>query len=130
VLNAGFDSLRALGFTRQKAGYCINVAHALETGTLSLEGLRRKDDQAAASILTRIVGIGPWTASIYLLMALKRPDVWPPGDIALIRSVRKVKKLPETSTTEEISAVADQWRPYRSVAARMLWHHYLSERDT
>ena len=84
------------------------------------------DDLAVVSALTKIKGIGPWTAKIYLLMAMRRPDVWPPGDIALMNTIKKVKKLQSHPSPAALSAITKAWRPFRSVAARMLWHHYLS----
>ena len=120
--------MRSLGVTRHKAAYCINVAEAILGDGLDLRAVSRMDDLAAVATLTRIKGIGPWTAHIYLLMALRRPDVWPSGDIALASTVRKVKKLPEYPSPSKLSKVAETWRPFRSVAARMLWHHYLSDK--
>lgn len=127
-LEVGSSYLRSLGVTRQKAAYCINVAEAILGDLLDLKAVSRMDDLAAVDTLTRIKGIGPWTANIYLLMALRRPDVWPSGDIALINTVRKVKRLHEDSSPSTLSRVAETWRPFRSVAARMLWHHYLSHK--
>ena len=127
-LEVGSSYLRSLGVTRQKAAYCINVAEAILGDGLDLRAVSRMDDLAAVATLTRIKGIGPWTAHIYLLMALRRPDVWPSGDIALASTVRKVKKLPEYPSPSKLSKVAETWRPFRSVAARMLWHHYLSDK--
>jgi len=127
-LEGGSSYLRSLGITRQKAAYCINVAEAIIGNQLDLKALSRMDDLAANDTLTRIKGIGPWTADIYLLMALRRPDVWPSGDIALINTVRKVKRLHENPSSSTLSGVAKVWRPFRSVAARMLWYHYLSEK--
>lgn len=127
-LEVGSSYLRSLGVTRQKAAYCINVAEAILGDGLDLRAVSRMDDLAAVATLTRIKGIGPWTAHIYLLMALRRPDVWPSGDIALANTVRKVKKLPEYPSPSKLSKVAETWRPFRSVAARMLWHHYLSDK--
>jgi len=127
-LDVGSSYLRSLGVTRQKAAYCINVAEATLGGRLDLRAVSRMDDLAAVDTLTRIKGIGPWTADIYLLMALRRPDVWPSGDIALIHSVRRVKRLDEQPSASTLSEVAEAWRPFRSVAARMLWQRYLSER--
>jgi len=126
-LEGGSSYLRSLGVTRQKAAYCINVAEAILGNELDLRALSRMDDLEANETLTRIKGIGPWSADIYLLMALRRPDVWPSGDIALINTVRKVKKIHGNPSPSELSKVAEAWRPFRSVAARMLWHHYLSE---
>jgi DNA-3-methyladenine glycosylase II len=127
-LEVGSSYLRSLGVTRQKAAYCINVAEAILVDQLDLKAVSRMDDLGAVETLTRIKGIGPWTADIYLLMALRRPDVWPSGDIALTNTVRKVKKLHKHPSASTLSKVAEAWRPFRSVAARMLWHHYLSVR--
>ena len=127
-LEVGSSYLRSLGVTRQKAAYCINVAEAILVNQLDLKSLSRMNDLVAADTLTRIKGIGPWTADIYLLMALRRPDVWPSGDIALINTVRKVKELDKHPSPSTLSKVAEAWRPFRSIAARMLWHHYLSDR--
>lgn len=125
-LEVGSSYLRSLGVTRQKASYCINVAEAILMDQLDLKAVSRMDDLTAADTLTRIKGIGPWTADIYLLMALRRPDVWPSGDIALINTIRKVKELHKYPSPAKLSRVTEAWRPFRSVAARMLWHHYLS----
>jgi DNA-3-methyladenine glycosylase II len=127
-MKVGPSCPRSLGVTRQKAAYCINVARAIRVGQLDLKALSGMDDLAVADTLTRIKGIGPWTAGIYLLMALRRPDVWPSGDIALINTVRKVKKLRKHPSPPTLIKVAEAWRPFRSVAARMLWHHYLSSK--
>jgi DNA-3-methyladenine glycosylase II len=124
----GSSYLRSLGVTRQKAAYCINVAEAILGDRLDLRAVSRMDDSEVIDTLTRIKGIGPWTAHIYLLMALRRPDVWPSGDIALAHTVQKVKKLNEYPAAATLSKVAETWRPFRSVAARMLWHHYLSRK--
>ncbi len=127
-LEAGPSYLRSLGVTRQKAAYCINIAEAILVDQLDLKAVSKMDDRAAADTLTRIKGIGPWTADIYLLMALRRPDIWPSGDIALTNTVRKVKELDQYPTPSTLSTIAEAWRPFRSVAARMLWHHYLSDK--
>ena len=124
----GTGHLRSLGVTRQKAAYCLHLAEAVGAGRLDLRALARLDDAAAATALRRLKGVGPWTADIYLLMALRRPDVWPSGDIALVQAVRRVKRLRRRVSPERVARVADAWRPFRSVAARMMWQHYLSER--
>ncbi|MBL7077836.1 MAG: DNA-3-methyladenine glycosylase 2 family protein [Kiritimatiellae bacterium] len=126
VLAAGVTSLRSLGITRQKATYCANVADAIRSGELDLKDVGRSDDETAIGKLTQIKGVGPWTAQIYLLMALRRPDVWPAGDIALAAAVQSVKGLQERPTPAELAEAADAWRPYRAAAARMLWQHYLN----
>ena len=127
-VKAGSSHLRSLGVTRQKAAYCIHVASAILENRLDLKALSKMDDPAVLDTLMQIKGIGPWTASIYLLMALRRPDVWPPGDVALMNTLRKVKSLGGNPSRSELSDMIEAWRPFRSVAARMLWHHYLSEK--
>ena len=127
-VKSGSSRLRALGVTRQKAAYCIHVANAILEKKLDLKALEKMDDPGVLDALTQIKGIGPWTASIYLLMVLLRPDVWPPGDIALMNTLRKVKSLGGHPSQSELSEIIEAWRPFRSVAARMLWHHYLSEK--
>ena len=124
----GDARLRELGLTRQKSGYLLSVAQASMAGELSR--LARSDETAARASLMKIKGIGPWTADIYLLMVLRRPDVWPSGDIALATAVMKVKNLPARPDHRELEAIAEQWRPYRSVAARMLWQYYLARDKT
>ena len=84
------------------------------------------DDQAVRAKLCALRGIGPWSADVYLLMALRRPDIWPIGDIALASAARDVKQLAARPTPAELAAIGTAWRPWRSVAARLLWHHYLS----
>ena len=121
--------LRALGITRQKADYCSNLARLITNGELDLRQIGRADDSTAHQCLCAIRGIGPWTADIYLLMALRRPDVWPDGDLALAEAVRRVKHLRKRPGPERLRRITSPWKPWRSVAARMLWHFYLSERN-
>ncbi len=128
VARLSFAEIRRLGFTRQKAGYCLDLGRLIEAGGLNLRRVSRADDESARSALLEVRGIGPWTADIYLLMALRRPDVWPDGDVALANAVRGVKRLRQRPTTERLRRIASAWKPWRSVAARILWHHYLSER--
>jgi DNA-3-methyladenine glycosylase II len=120
-------NLRALGVTRQKAHYCVQVAHAFNNGDLkTIAGL--SDEEAHAALL-RIKGVGPWTANIYLLMALKRPDIWPDGDIALASAAGRLQKMKARPSFIQLARIAERWRPYRSVAARMLWQYYLAEQN-
>jgi len=125
VLSAGETFLRSFGVTRQKAAYFINVAQAIETGDLDLDALGQESDEIAIERLTSVKGIGPWTAKIYLLMALCRPDVWPVGDVALATAYKNLKGRSERPTQPELSDIALAWRPHRATAARMLWHYYL-----
>ena len=119
--------LRSLGVTRQKSHYSIQVAQACTNG--ELRRLSGMSDEEAHARLLRIKGVGPWTANIYLLMALKRPDIWPDGDIALAAAVGKLRNLKTRPSFPELGRIAQLWRPYRSVAARMLWQFYLAEQN-
>ena len=121
--------IRRLGFTRQKAGYCLDLARLIEAGGFNLNRLSRIDDGAARAALLEVRGISSWTADIYLLMALRRPDVWPDGDVALAAAAHRVKRLRQRPNFDRLRKIAAKWRPWRSVAARILWHHYLSERQ-
>lgn len=125
-IDCGETYLRTLGMTRQKAVYAIQIAQAFSEGRL--KSLSTMSDDAAHATLTQIKGVGPWTANIYLLMALRRPDIWPDGDIALATAAMKVFRLRQRPAFPDLSRMAEAWRPYRSVAARMLWQFYLAER--
>lgn len=118
--------LRAAGLTRQKAAYCRELAVAVRDGKLDLHELGRLSDDEVRSVLIRVPGIGPWTADIYLLMALRRPDVWPRGDQALARALQRVKRLRRTPGMDRMTRIARTWAPWRAAAARVLWHFYLS----
>ena len=122
----GEPYFRSLGVTRQKAAYCVHAARTITAGHLTLAAVGRMSDADARAALTRIKGVGPWTADIYLLMALRRADVWPSGDLALVSAVGRLKELGERTTPHAIAEIAERWRPFRSVAARMLWQYYLA----
>ncbi len=120
------DDLQGLGFSRQKTRYCRLLAEAVADGSLPLNKLRRYEDEAAKAEMMKITGIGHWTADVYLMEALGRPNVWPVGDLALAVGAEKVKKLKGRPSAEELQQLGEQWRPYRAVAARILWHYYLN----
>ena len=124
-MELGIEYLKSLGVTRQKSSYCINIAAAILDDKLDLKSLNKLSDEDAKEMLIRIKGIGPWTADIYLLMALRRSDIWPSGDIALASSMKKIKRLRSNPTNEKQIKIVKKWHPYRSVAARMLWQHYI-----
>ena len=124
-IESGDRYLRSLGVTRQKAHYCVQVAEAFVDGRLNRIGKMCDEDARAA--LVSIKGVGPWTANIYLLMALRRPDIWPAGDVALATAFGKLRKMNTRPSFIELAQIAEAWRPYRSVAARMLWQYYLAE---
>ena len=119
--------LRAIGFSRQKAGYARDLAAALADG-FDLEGLADLPDEEARSSLMRLRGIGRWTADIYLIMCLRRPDVWPHGDQALATAALELLELPTRPTFDALELRARSWRPHRATAARILWQHYLCVR--
>ncbi len=118
-------TLKSIGFSRQKTGYCRNLAQAIVEGTLDLDALARSDEPIVRTELLRIKGIGHWTVDVYLLMALGRTDIWPVGDLALAVAIQHVKKLPSRPDRSEVAAIGEAWRPWRSVAAFLLWHYYL-----
>lgn len=125
----GVPGLREIGLTRQKADYVASLADDVSGGRLSFARLRHLDDDAALETLMRVRGIGPWSASIYLLMVLRRPDIWPPGDLALHVALARLRRHDSVPSSAEAERYALSWRPWRSVAARILWHSYLSERS-
>ena len=122
------ETLRAIGFSRQKASYSRHLAQAIVRGEFDLDGLAALPDAAARAALLARKGIGPWTADVYLLMCLGRSDSWPVGDLGLLVAVQTVKRLAQRPTAVEMVEIAEPWRPWRAIAARLLWHHYLSER--
>ena len=121
------DELRLLGFSRQKTLYVRNLANAVETGELNLNRLEKLNDEDVKNKITKLKGIGQWTADVYLLMCLRRADVFPIGDLGLIVGAQTVKKLPERPTGAELLAMSEVWKPYRAVATRVIWHYYLSK---
>jgi len=120
------SELKSYGFSRQKTSYGRNLANAILERNLDLSVLRKWNDDSVRSELMKIKGIGIWTADIYLLMVLKRPDVWPTGDIALAIAIQKIKNLDTRPKHEEMEEISKLWKPWRAVAARLLWHYYLN----
>jgi DNA-3-methyladenine glycosylase II len=128
VARLGESGLRALGVTRQKSAYLAALAMQLERRTLDLEAIAALPDAEAHAALDALHGVGPWTAQCYLLFALRRADAFPAADLALMESVRELWRLRARPSPEALARRAEAWRPHRAVAARLLWHHYLSER--
>lgn len=120
--------LKQIGFSRQKTRYCRILAETIQSEELDIAELNQLNNKEIFETLTNLKGIGPWTAGIYLLMALRRPDIWPRGDLALLTSIQEVKQLDTRPDNEKAAEIANAWKPWRSVAARILWHSYLSER--
>jgi DNA-3-methyladenine glycosylase II len=128
MLELGEAHLKSSGLTRQKTAYCLNLSQSLTDKRLRLSQLSRISDAQAKAALMEIKGLGSWSADVYLLMVLRRPDVFPETDLALINAATKLKQLPDRLTPKQLLEMAERWRPYRSVAARMLWQYYLAGR--
>ncbi|MCY7374439.1 MAG: hypothetical protein LH472_00495 [Pyrinomonadaceae bacterium] len=126
VLSLSDAEMRAAYFSRQKTIYARDLAAKILEGKLDLNGLENLSDEKVRTELKRVKGIGDWTAGIYLLMALLRPDVMPKGDLALHIAWQKLKKQAQRPNAEEFLKIAEHWQPFRAVAARLLWHFYLS----
>lgn len=122
--------LRSFGFSRQKTRYGRVLAAALLSGDLDLDGLATQSDAAARAALTALTGIGRWTANVYLMMALQRPDVWPVGDRALAVSIREVYALERVPGAAALESWGDRYAPRRTAAAFILWHAYLERRKS
>jgi DNA-3-methyladenine glycosylase II len=128
VLKLTDEELKLCYFSRQKTVYARELAKAVLDGSLDLKSLESLPDETVKIELKKIKGIGDWTADIYLLMALLRADVMPKGDLALHVAYKKLKNLKDAPKSDEFQIIAENWKPFRAVAARLLWHFYLSER--
>lgn len=118
------EFLRGAGLSRPKVVHARALAAAFLDGTLSAERIALLDDQAAIATIASVKGMGRWTAEVYLLFALDRPDVFPSGDIALAASLADLKAHPHRPDAKALQQIATAWRPVRSLAARLLWHHW------
>ena len=118
--------LKAAGFSRQKTAYGRGLARDLVAGHLDLDALAQMSDADAHARLVALHGIGRWSANIYLLMGLLRQDVWPVGDLALLVAAQWAKRLEHRPDERAFEAMAEPWRPWRAVAARLLWSEYLA----
>ncbi|MBX7483282.1 DNA-3-methyladenine glycosylase family protein [Qipengyuania qiaonensis] len=125
LLARDFDTLRACGLSRQKQGYARSLCELVSSGELQFDNLP-DDDEAAILELTRIKGIGRWSAEIYLLFAEGRQDIWPAGDLAVQEAVGRLLGLPERPSEKETRVLGDKWRPYRGAMAIFTWHTYNS----
>ena len=126
VLALGTTRLRQLGLTRQKTRYVLNLADRIQRGSLDLRQINRAADDETQAMLCEVAGIGSWTAEVYLVMALRRPDIWPTAGRALARAVQRLKRCRRVPSEASVQRIARAWRPWRSVAARIVWHYYLS----
>ena len=123
LVAADFDTLRGCGLSRQKQGYARSLCELVLAGELDLTALPADDEEAIAR-LTRVKGIGRWSAEIYLLFAEGRPDIWPAGDLAVQAGIGKILGLPERPSEKETRALAEAWRPHRGSVAILTWHCY------
>lgn len=119
-------TLKACGFSGRKIEYGRILADSIASGRLDLDALHAMDDEAAIAELVTLKGIGRWSAEIYLMTALGRPDLWPVDDLAIMLGVQRLKGWAERPTRDALVAVAEPWRPYRSLAAQLVWHHYVA----
>ncbi|MBE9170720.1 DNA-3-methyladenine glycosylase 2 family protein [Pleurocapsales cyanobacterium LEGE 06147] len=120
--------LKAFGFSRQKTQYGRALANVIINGQLDLAELATRDETVIRTELKRVKGIGDWTVDIYLLMALQRPNVFPKGDLALAIAAQQLKGLAVRPTPAELESLAENWQPWRAIAARILWHYYLNSK--
>jgi DNA-3-methyladenine glycosylase II len=127
VLALDDETLKRVGFSRQKSAYARYLANAIVTGNFDVDALATLPDDEVRAQLISLKGIGAWSAEIYLLMALCRADAWPAGDLALQVAAQRVKQLAARPDPITLSEIAERWRPWRAVAARLLWHHYLNK---
>jgi DNA-3-methyladenine glycosylase II len=125
LLAASDEELRAAGMSRQKAGYIRSLAELVLSRELDLDSLP-EDNEEAIALLTRIKGIGRWSAEIYLLFAEGRPDVWPAGDLAVQVEIGRLLGLADKPSEKQLRELAEAWRPYRGAAAVLAWHSYNS----
>ena len=123
LLGRDFDALRACGLSRQKQGYVRSLCELVEAREIDFENLPAHDEEAIA-LLTRIKGIGRWSAEIYLLFAEGRPDIWPAGDLAVQKAVGRIVGLDEAPGEKQTRAIGEDWRPHRGAAAIFTWHAY------
>jgi DNA-3-methyladenine glycosylase II len=129
LIQFGPDYLKSLGVTRQKTAYLLHLSAAIVERRLNLRKLASMPDADVKEALMEIKGLGSWSADVYLLMAMRRADIWPAGDLALAVAVKELHGLKHRPTFEELERIAENWRPHRAVAARMLWQYYLGRRS-
>jgi DNA-3-methyladenine glycosylase II len=129
ILTLTDEEFRDCYFSRQKTTYARHLAEAIVSKRLRLKRMAHLEDDEVRYELKKVKGIGDWTVDIYLLFALQRCDVFPTGDLAMMNAFKETKQLPKHTTKEDIVEIAEQWRPYRSIATYLLWHHYIKSRN-
>lgn len=122
--NVDDETLRALGLSKQKIAYTRSLCQTVQDGTLNIERLPHMSDEDAIASIIAVKGLGVWSAHMYLLSSLGRPDIWPVGDLAVRVGVGRIVELEERPTEKETQAIGERWRPYRSAMALLAWHYY------
>jgi DNA-3-methyladenine glycosylase II len=128
LLKLSDEEMRSCYFSRQKMAYARHLSEQVLSEKFSIAKLKMMNDDAVRTSMKTIKGIGDWTSDVYMMMALQRTDLFPTGDIALIKSIKQLKQLADDCSKEDVLAVAEKWRPYRTIAAYLLWHNYLGQR--
>jgi DNA-3-methyladenine glycosylase II len=128
ILEMTDAELRACYFSRQKIVYARELANAIQSKHLRLKKFFTLPDEEIRQAMKKIKGIGDWTVDVYLMHALQRTDLFPLGDIALVNSLKETKQLHPHISKEEMLQIAEPWRPYRTIAAMILWHAYIQKR--
>ena len=128
ILSLSDEELRSCYFSRQKIVYARELARAIQSKQLRLKKFSGAHEDEVRIELKKIKGIGDWTVDVYLMHALQRSDLFPLGDIALVNSLKEVKQLNGNTTREDMLAIAESWRPYRTIASMILWHAYIQKR--
>ena len=128
ILSLTDAELKTCYFSRQKIVYARELANAVQSKHIDLKKISLLPDEEVRDTLTRVKGIGHWTADVYLMHALQRTDLFPLGDIALVNSLKEVKRLSKNASREKMLAISEPWRPYRTIAAMILWHAYIKKR--
>lgn len=118
------DTLRAAGLSKQKINYVRSLCETIENGTLDITGLPHLSDEDAVRSITAVKGLGVWSAHMYLLSSLGRPDIWPVGDLAVRVGVGRITGMDDRPTEKQTQEIGERWRPYRSAMALLAWHYY------
>lgn len=126
ILKLSDEEMRTCYVSRQKMGYIRGIANAIENGNLDLITLEKLPEEEVRQALTALKGIGNWTADVYLMFVLQRTDIFPIGDIAAVNAAKRAKRLSKDAGKDLVLVETEKWKPYRTIATMILWHHYLS----
>ncbi len=129
ILSLTDEEMKACYFSRQKIIYARHLASAIINGELVVESLSEMDNDDIRTTLKKLKGIGDWTVDVFLMMVLHRADIFAPGDIALLTSIKEIKNLPADTPKDKLLQIAAKWKPYRTIAAYLLWHAYIKKRN-